>query len=290
MKIHLVDATYELFRAYYGNPPRRNRDGTEVGAVSGLLRSLLRLLRSPDVTHVACAFDHVIESFRNDLFDGYKSSAGVEPEILTQFPLAEEATRALGIIVWPMVEFEADDVMATGAARWSDHPGVDQIVLCSPDKDLGQCVVGERVVCLDRRREWLLDENGVAEKFGIKPASIPDWLALVGDSADGIPGVPRWGAGSSSKVLARYPHLEEIPRSELDWEVQVRGAKALSASLGEHWEKGLFYRRLATLRNDVPLAENLEDLEWKGARRPQLESFCREIGDPGFLERVPRWS
>ncbi len=290
MKIHLVDGTYELFRAYFGAPTRRNQSGTEVGAISGLLRSLLLLLRDETVTHVACAFDHVIESFRNDLFDGYKNSESVEPEILDQFPLAEEAARALGIAVWPMVEFEADDAMATGAALWADRPGVDQVVLCSPDKDLAQCVTGSRVVCLDRRRERVLDEAGVQLKFGVIPSSIPDWLALVGDSADGIPGVPRWGARSTSKVLSRYPHLEDIPRSELDWEVQVRGAKSLSSNLRESWEKALFYRRLATLRTDVPLSENLEDLEWRGANRPELESLCQKVDDPEFLERISGWT
>ena len=261
-----------------------------MGAISGLLRSLLLLLRDVEVTHVACAFDHVIESFRNDLFDGYKNSENVEPEILEQFPLAEEAARALGITVWPMVEFEADDAMATGAALWGGNPGVDQVVLCSPDKDLAQCVTGNRVVCLDRRRERILDEAGVQVKFGIQPTSIPDWLALVGDSADGIPGVPRWGAQSTSKVLADYPHLEDIPRSELDWDLQVRGAKSLSSNLLESWEKALFYRSLTTLRTDVPLSENLEELEWKGANRPELESLCQKIDDREFLERVPRWA
>ena len=288
MKIHLVDGTYELFRAYFGAPPRQNRSGTEVGATSGILRSLLLLLSDKEVTHLACAFDHVIESFRNKLFDGYKNSENVEPEILAQFPLAEEAARALGIPVWPMIEFEADDAMATGAALWADHPGVDQVVLCSPDKDLAQCVVGNRVVCLDRRRELVLDGAGVQVKFGVHPTSIPDWLALVGDSADGIPGVPRWGAQSTSKVLAVYPHLENIPRSELDWEVQVRGAKSLSSSLLESWDKALFYRSLTTLRTDVPLSESLEDLKWRGANRPELEFLCQKIDDPQFLERNPQ--
>ena len=290
MKIHLIDGTYELFRAYFGAPPRRNQSGAEVGAVSGILRSLLLLLRDDDVTHIACAFDHVIESFRNDLFDGYKNSENVEPEILDQFLLAEEAAQALGITVWPMIEFEADDAMATGAALWADHPEIDQVVLCSPDKDLAQCVTGNRVVCLDRRRERVLDEAGVRVKFGVHPTSIPDWLALVGDSADGIPGVPRWGAQSTATVLAAYPHLEDIPRSELDWEVQVPGAKSLSSSLLESWDKALFFRSLATLRTDVPLSESLEHLEWRGARRPELESLCGKIDNPKFLELIPRWA
>ena len=290
MKIHLIDGTYELFRAYFGAPPRHNQSGAEVGAVTGILRSLLLLLRDEDVTHIACAFDHVIESFRNDLFDGYKNSGNVEPEILDQFPLAEEAARALGITVWPMIEFEADDAMATGAALWADYPGVDQVVLCSPDKDLAQCITGNRVVCLDRRRERVLDEAGVQMKFGVRPTSMPDWLALVGDRADGIPGVPRWGAQSTAKVLAAYPHLEDIPRSELDWEVQVPGAKSLSSSLLESWDKALFFRSLATLRTDVPLSESLEHLEWRGARRPELESLCGKIDNPKFLELIPRWA
>ncbi len=211
MRIHLVDGTYELFRSHFGAPPRRDSSGREVGATIGLLRSLWLLLSTPGVTHVACAFDHVIESFRNDLYAGYKTSAGVDPDLLAQFELAERAVRALGVVVWPMVEFEADDALAAAAARFRDAPGVDQVVLCSPDKDLAQAVVGDRVVAWDRRRDIVLDDAGVIAKFGVPPASIPDWLALVGDSADGFPGIPGWGAKSAATVLARFGHVSRHP-------------------------------------------------------------------------------
>ncbi len=211
MKVHLVDGTYELFRAYYGVPPAQDAAGRPVGALRGILATHLSLLREPDVTHVACAFDHVIESFRNDLYGGYKTGEGIEPDLLAQFHPAEQAVRALGIVVWPMVEFEADDALATGAARFKDAPGVDQVVICSPDKDLSQCVVGTKVVCRDRRQRIDRDEAGVIAKFGVPPPAIPDWLALVGDTADGFPGLPGWGEKSAGAVLARYGRLEAIP-------------------------------------------------------------------------------
>jgi 5'-3' exonuclease len=289
MRIHLVDGTYELFRAYYGAPKATAPDGSEVGATRGLLRSLLSLLREDGVTHVACAFDHVIESFRNDLFAGYKTGEGVEADLLAQFPLAERAVHALGLVVWPMVEFETDDALATAAARADAEPGVEQVIICSPDKDLTQCVRGTRVVCLDRLRRRIYDEAAVREKFGVTPGSIPDWLALVGDSADGVPGVPRWGARSASTVLARYPHLELIPDRETEWEVTVRGAAALASSLREHREDAVLYRRLTTLRVDVPLQEAPRDLRWEGADRDALTALCRAIGDDELLSRVSRW-
>ena len=217
MKVHLVDGTYELFRSFFGAPPSLSPDGREVGATRGILYSLWALLRSDGVTHVAAAFDHVIESFRNDLYPGYKTSEGIPPELHSQFPLAERAAHALGIVVWPMVEFEADDALATGAARWADE--AEQVVICSPDKDLTQCVRGERVICFDRRQQKTLDHLGVVTKFGVPPASIPDWLALVGDSADGYPGVPKWGAKSASALLARYDRIEDIPDDERAWDV-----------------------------------------------------------------------
>lgn len=289
MKIHLLDGTYELFRAYFGAPPRTDAEGREVGATIGLLTSFMALLRDAETTHVAVAFDHVIESFRNDLFDGYKTGEGIEPALKDQFELVEEASRALGIVVWPMVEFEADDAMAAGAAKWRDHPEVEQVVLCSPDKDLAQCVQGDRVVCFDRRREIMLDDAGVVEKFGVRPESIPDYLALVGDTADGIPGVPRWGAKSTAAVLARYGHLEEIPDSEGDWDIKVRGAKTLAQNLAGMREESVLYRHLATLRTDVPLEEKLEDLEWRGATG-DLKAFCERLGMPDLVERVERWA
>jgi 5'-3' exonuclease len=289
MRIHLVDGTYELFRAHFGAPEARGRDGTVVGATLGLMRSLLSLLREDGVTHVACAFDHVIESFRNDLFPGYKTSEGVPDELLAQFPLAERATRALGVVVWPMVEFEADDALATAAARAAGDSHVDQVVICSPDKDLAQCVRGTRVVALDRLRRRVYDEAGVIEKFGIPPASIPDWLALVGDDADGIPGVPRWGARSASTLLAHYGHLEEIPDEANRWTVPVRGAAALAESLATHRTEVLLYRRLATLRTDVPLAEETDALRWQGAVRADLTALCHELAEDQILDRVTRW-
>jgi 5'-3' exonuclease len=284
-----VDGTYELFRSYFGAPPATAPDGREVGATRGILRSLLSLLREDGVTHVACAFDHVIESFRNRLFAGYKTGEGVPAELMDQFPLAERASEALGLVTWPMVEFEADDAMAAAAARFADAPGVEELVLCSPDKDLAQCVRGSRVVCLDRLRHRRLDEIGVREKFGVNPGSIPDWLALVGDDADGIPGLERWGARSASALLARYGHLEAIPDDESRWEVAVRGAPALGRSLREGRDRALLYRLLATLRTDVPLPQTLEELRWQGARRETLEALCRELGDMDLLDRVPRW-
>ena len=288
MKVHLVDGTYELFRSYFG-APKAIHNGAEVGATRGILRSLHALLREPDVTHVAVAFDTVIESFRNDLFDGYKTSYGVPDDLMSQFPLAERATEALGVVTWRMIEFEADDALATFAARAAADPVVDQVVIASPDKDLRQCVRGTRVVCLDRLRRVVIDEAGVIEKFGIPPTSIPDWLALVGDDADGIPGVPRWGARSAAQVLAHYGHLEAIPDDASKWQISVRGAATLAESLRNHRIEVALYRRLATLREDAPLPETLEDLEWRGARRNELAAFCAEIGDTEVMGRVERW-
>jgi 5'-3' exonuclease len=287
--VHLVDGTYELFRSYFGAPPALGPAGTEVGATRGILRSLLYLLSEDGVTHVAVAFDHVIESFRNRLFDGYKTGEGVPEDLMIQFPLAERAAHALGLVVWPMVEFEADDALATGAARWAADDSVEQVVICSPDKDFAQCVSGSRVVCLDRRQRRVLDHAGIIEKFGVPPASIPDWLALVGDDADGIPGVPRWGAKSAAVLLARYGRIEAIPDDASRWEVEVRGAAALAASLRDRRPEAALYRTLATLRTDVPIEESLADLEWRGARRDELPALLREIGDDEWLERVARW-
>jgi 5'-3' exonuclease len=289
MKLHLVDGTYELFRAHFGAPPAQAPDGRPVGATRGLMRSLLALLASPDVTHVACAFDHVIESFRNGLFEGYKTSEGVPPELMSQFTLAERMTAALGVVVWSMVEFEADDALATAAARWAEADGVEQVVICSPDKDLTQCVRGSRVVCFDRRRQILLDEPAVKQKFGVLPESMPDWLALVGDDADGYPGLPRWGAVSAASLLAHYRRLEDIPDYERSWAVDVRGAAALGQSLRAGREDALLYRRLARLRTDVPLTETLDDLRWRGADRAALAALCAEIGEDEVAGRMPLW-
>jgi len=288
MKIHLVDGTYELFRSHFGAPSRKAPDGREVGATLGLLNSLLALLTKSGATHVACAFDHVIESFRNDLFPGYKTSAGVAPELLAQFALAEQAVAALGIVVWPMVEFEADDALASATLRFSGQAGVEQVLICSPDKDVAQLVLGNQVVCWDRRRDIVYDDAAVLAKFGVRPASIPDWLALVGDSADGYPGLSGWGAKSASTVLSRYDHLESIPEDSRQWGLGSARALRLAESLRVHQEDALLYRRLATLRQDVPLQERIADLEWRGAHQ-RLKQLCGELGSASFPERVPRW-
>jgi 5'-3' exonuclease len=291
MKIHLIDGTYELFRNNFGAPPKKTPDGREVGATMGLLRSLYMLLTSPGVTHVAVAFDHVIESFRNQLYAGYKTGAGVDPLLLAQFPLAEQAVAALGVVVWPMVEFEADDAIGTATARFKDEPGVKQVVVCSPDKDLAQLVSGKKVVCWDRRRELVIDAAGVLEKYGVKPESIPDWLALVGDSADGFPGIPGWGAKSASAVLVKYKHLESIPDQAAKWRVpSISAGRAitLAANLSTRRDEALLYRKLATLRDDVPIQEKLPDLEWKGAWQ-ELRRLCSIMGEERLPERITRW-
>jgi 5'-3' exonuclease len=288
MKIHLVDGTYELFRNHFGAPPKKAPDGREVGATLGLLRSLLMLLGSPDVTHVGVAFDHVIESFRNELYSGYKTSEGVDPILLDQFPLAEKAVSALGVVVWPMIEFEADDALATAVSRFRKSKSVEQILICSPDKDLSQLVEGKKIVCWDRRREIIIDEAGVVEKFGVKPESIPDYLALVGDAADGYPGIQGWGAKSTSTVLAKFKHIESIPRDPKKLPLGLGRATTLVENLGQNYEDALLFRELSTLREDVPLKENLKDLEWQGAY-PRLKKLCHELGDERIPERIPRW-
>jgi 5'-3' exonuclease len=254
-----------------------------------MLATLLRLLREEGVTHVGVAFDRTIESFRNDLFAGYKTGAGIDPDLWRQAPLAERAAHALGLTVWPMVEFEADDAMASAAARYVSLKPVEQVVLATPDKDLAQCVRGDRVVLWDRRRQRTIDEDGVIQNWGVTPASIPDYLALVGDAADGIPGIRGWGARSSATVLRRYRHLEAIPDDAADWDVPVRAAVALAERLREERGTAMLYRTLATLREDVPLDESLDELRWLGADRGALASLCEEIGAPAVLERVGRW-
>jgi len=291
MNIHLVDGTYELFRNHFGAPPKKAPNGREVGATLGLLRSLLMLLTSPGVTHVGVAFDHVIESFRNDLYVGYKTGEGVDPNLLAQFPLAEEAVSALGVVVWPMVEFEADDALGTAAKRFNKAKSVDQILICSPDKDLAQLVSGDKIVCWDRRREIIINEAGVVEKYGVSPQSIPDWLALVGDSADGYPGIPGWGAKSASLVLAHYGHMEAIPNDPGKWQVNSIGpvrAASLAESLSQRREEALLYKQLATIRKDVPLKDKLTDLKWQGAYK-RLMKFCHDLGDEKIPLRIPRW-
>jgi len=288
MQVHLVDGTYELFRAFYAVPSNPGPNGQEVAATRALARSMLQLLSQPEVTHVACAFDHVIESFRNQLFTGYKTGEGIDPTLFAQFPLAERMTAALGLVTWPMIEFEADDAIATFAARAALDPNVTQVVICSPDKDFSQCVEGERVVCFDRMRNKRIDASGVREKFGVPPESIPDWLALVGDTADGIPGIPRWGAKSAAVVLAEYVHVEQIPDDARNWRSSVRGAPALAASLAALRPEAILYRQLATLRRDVPLNETVADLAWRGPHPQDLAELCRELGDTRLVESATR--
>ncbi len=286
MEVHLVDGTYELFRAYYGAPEASAPDGREVGATRALARSLWSLVEKEGATHVAVAFDTVIESFRNELFDGYKTGEGIDPLLFGQFELAERVTHALGFTVWPMVEFEADDALAAGAYQYGALPEVERVHICSPDKDLAQCVRGDEVVMVDRRREIVLDEDGVEQKFGVGPASIPDFLGLVGDNADGIPGIPRWGAKSTATVLAVYEHIENIPALAHDWDVKVRGAKTLADTLGRQREDAQLFKKLATLRTDVPLKESVHDLKHEGPRWPELEALAEEIGDTRLVDRL----
>jgi 5'-3' exonuclease len=292
VKVHLVDATYELFRAHYApRPPVRGRDGRLLSGVSGLCDQLLYLLREEGATHVGCATDRVIESFRNDLFPGYKSSAGMDPELLSQFPIAEAAIEALGIVLWPMVEYEADDAIGAAATRFGDDPAVEQVVICTPDKDMAQLVVDERIVLRDRRRGITYDRAAVLEKWGVEPASIPDWLALVGDSSDGYPGLPGWGAKSAAAVLRRYGSIDAIPARASDWDVRgVSGAVRLAAVLTEHRDEVTLYRTLARLRLDTPIAQaTAAELEWLGVPRETWEAFCDEWGLDRLRARPHRW-
>lgn len=283
-RVYLVDGTYELFRAYFAVPARRFGD-VEVGATRGLLSTLLALVSRPEVTHVACAFDHVIESFRNDLFAGYKTGSGLPEELTSQFPLAEDAARALGIVTWPMVEFEADDALASAAKRFEEDPRVEQVVICSPDKDLYQCVRGSRVISWDRQRDKIYDEAQVIEKLGVAPRLVPDFLALVGDTADGIPGIPRWGKASAARVLAAHGEIRDIPDEPEKLRIALRGAQSLLGELRDRRADAELYKVLATLRTDVPLAEGLEDLEYRGADPLGLRRFCARIGAEDWLDR-----
>jgi len=288
MKIHLVDGTYELFRAHFGAPPKKAPNGMEVGATLGLLRSMILLLSDPEVTHVAVAFDHVIESFRNKMYAGYKTASGVDPNLLAQFELAEKAVASLGLVVWPMTKFEADDAIATAVAKFKKSKSVEQVVICSVDKDLTQMVDGDRVICWDRRREILLNEKGVIEKFGVPPESIPDFLALVGDSADGYPGIQGWGEKSTATVLAKYKHIESIPDDPNKLGLSLGRATTLLENLQKNYKDALLFRELSTLRTDVPLKESLADLIWQGAT-PRLKKVCKELGSESILERIKKW-
>lgn len=284
MNIHLVDGTYELFRYFFAVPAARDVNGREVGAVRGVLASVLSMIEQ-GATHLGVATDHVVESFRNDLYAGYKTSEGVDPQLLSQFPILEEALQAMGVLVWPMVEFEADDALASAAAKAAKDSRVKQVLICTPDKDLGQSVMGTRVVQLDRRREITRDEAGVVEKFGVKPQSIPDYLALVGDSADGFPGIKGWGEKAAGGVLSLYTRLEDIPKNWQEWDPSIKRARALSESLFSAWDDALLFRTLATLRLDVPVFDTLEDLRWKGPQ-PEFEETCRQMKSAGLFKRA----
>jgi 5'-3' exonuclease len=285
VRVHLVDGTYELFRYYFALPGHLDDDGVEVDAVRGVLGSVLALLED-GATHVGVATDHVIESFRNDLWPGYKTSAGIDPPLLAQFPLLEDALRALGVTVWAMVELEADDALAAAAKVAAADTRIEQVVICTPDKDLAQCVTDPRVVQLDRRQQRVFDEAAVKDKFGVIPASIPDWLALVGDNADGFPGLPGWGAKSASTVLARYEHLDAIPQEASEWDVTVRGAPKLATALADGRNEVELFRTLATLRDDAPVGA-VDDWRWRGPTA-ELEPWSERLDAPDLLRRARR--
>jgi 5'-3' exonuclease len=284
MEVYLIDGTYELFRYFFAVPAAADVNGREVGGVRGVLGTVLSMIER-GATHLGVATDHVVESFRNDLYPGYKTSEGVAPELLSQFPTLEEMLQAMGVVVWPMVEFEADDALASAAAKAATDDNVRQVLICTPDKDLSQCVVGNRVVQLDRRRDVMRDEAGVVEKFGVNPQSIPDYLAVVGDSADGFPGIAGWGAKAAALVLSRYSHLEDIPKDWQDWHPSIRRARVLAESLFSAWDDALLFRTLATLRLDAPVFDQVEELRWKGPRA-DFEEFCRRMKSPELLRRV----
>lgn len=284
MKIHLIDGTYELFRHYFAVPSASDVTGQEIAAVRGVLNSVLSMIED-GVTHLGVATDHVVESFRNDLYPGYKTSEGVPPELLSQFPILEEGLQAMGVLVWPMVEFEADDALASAATKASLDERVEQVFICTPDKDLAQTVVGSRIVQLDRRRNILRDETGVVTKFGVMPRSVPDYLAVVGDSADGYPGIAGWGEKAASAVLSQYSRLEDIPKDWQMWAPSIKRARPLSQSLFAAWDEALLFRTLATLRTDVPVFDEVEDLWWKGPCG-EFERYCRRLRSDALLKRA----
>jgi 5'-3' exonuclease len=286
MNIHLIDGTYELFRYFFAVPPAADPDGQEIGAVRGVLASVLSMVES-GATHLGVATDHVVESFRNELYSGYKTSEGVPPELLSQFPILEQGLEAMGVLVWPMVYYEADDALASAAAGAAQDAQVNQVFICTPDKDLSQSVVGTRVVQLDRRRDLVRDEAGVVARFGVKPHSIPDYLAVVGDSADGYPGLSGWGAKAAAAVFSQYSHLEDIPKDWQAWHPSIRRARPLSESLLQNWNDALLFRTLATLRLDVPVFDSIEDLRWKGPH-PAFEDLCRRLKSPALWTRAAK--
>lgn len=283
-QVYLVDGTYELFRHYFAVPSSQDTNGREVGAVRGVLASVLSMLER-GATHIGIATDHVVESFRNDLYRGYKTSEGVPSDLLSQFPILEDSLEAMGVVVWPMTYYEADDALASAALKASRDKGVSRVLICTPDKDLGQCVSGTSIVQLDRRRDIVRDEAAVVEKFGVSPKSIPDYLAVVGDSADGFPGVAGWGSKAAAATLSRYLHLEKIPKDWRKWDPSIARARALSDALTTAWDDALLFRDLATLRVDVPVFETVDDLRWKGPR-PTFDGFAVQLRMPDLLRRV----
>lgn len=289
MRLHLVDGTYELFRAHFSKRPSHTIDGLDRKATVGLASSMIALLDDAEeaVSHVAIAFDNPIRSIRNEWFDGYKTDEGVPAELLAQFDPAEEAARALGMVVWSMDRFEADDALATGSARWRNR--VSQVRILTPDKDLGQSILGERVVLVDRLRRRTIDEEELLKTRGVRPESVPDWLALVGDAADGLPGIAGFGEKTAAALLRAFGHLESIPRDPRAWPPQVRHADRLAQTLAREMERAKFYRKLATLIDDVPLPESFEDLQWAGVPRDTFEAWCARLGATGLRERVKRW-
>lgn len=288
MDVHLIDGTYELFRHFFAVPAAADANGREIGAVRGVLYSVLSMIER-GATHIGVATDHVVESFRNDLYPHYKTSEGVPPQLLSQFPILEEALQEMGVVVWPMVYFEADDALASAAGKAALDQRVGKVFICTPDKDLNQCVVGTRIVQLDRRRDTERDEAGVVEKFGVTPQSIPDYLAVVGDSADGFPGVSGWGPKAAALTLSQYHHLENIPKDARDWHPSMRRASALSESLFRSWNDALLFRTLATLRLDVPVFETVDDLRWSGPRS-DFDAQCQLLRAPDLCKRVSRAS
>jgi len=286
MNVHLIDGTYELFRHFFAVPPSQDASGQEIGAVRGVVASVLSMIEQ-GATHVGVATDHVVESFRNDLYPGYKTSEGVPPELLSQFPILEEALLALGVVVWPMTYFEADDALAAAAAKAAADPQVERVFICTPDKDLGQCVQGARILQLDRRRDIVRDETGVEAKFGVRPESIPDYLALVGDNADGYPGIAGWGEKGASIILSQYRRLENIPKDWRSWPASLRRARGLAEALFAEWDQALLFRTLATLRLDVPVFQAVDELQWSGAR-PEFAGICGRIKAPDLLRRATK--
>ncbi len=284
MHVYLIDGTYELFRHFFAVPSAKDESEQEIAAVRGVVTSVLSMIEQ-GVSYIGVATDHVVESFRNQLYSGYKTSEGVPPELLSQFPILEEALEAMGVLVWPMVYYEADDALASAAVKAAQDQRVNKVLICTPDKDLAQCVQGERIVQVDRRRDILRDELSIVAKFGVGPQSIPDYLAVVGDSADGYPGLRGWGEKAAALIFSQYPHLEDIPKDWQDWHSSIKRARALSECLLANWDDALLFRTLATLRLDVPVFDSIEDLRWKGPR-PSFEEYARRLKAPGLVERV----